>query len=91
MGRSRGKVRELVTILQALPDQNAVVVMGEGSEHETWLAVSGVVQRWIMPIISDAKNRQLGSSRPPTGALNARKVGLRSKRRESYPTPPPPQ
>ena len=37
-------VQELVTIsLQALPDQNATVVIGEGVEKETWLLVSGVV------------------------------------------------
>jgi hypothetical protein len=36
-------VQELVSILQALPDQNATVVIGEGVEKETWLVVSGVV------------------------------------------------
>ncbi|MBT1516310.1 hypothetical protein KIP88_38300 [Bradyrhizobium sp. SRL28] len=45
-------VQELVTILQALPDQNASVV-GEGVEQESWLFVSGVVERRITPINSD--------------------------------------
>jgi hypothetical protein len=40
-------VQELVTILQALPDQNATVVIGEGVEQETWLLVSGVVERRV--------------------------------------------
>jgi len=44
-------VQELVTIsLQALPDQNATVVIGEGVEKETWLLVSGVVERRIAPV-----------------------------------------
>jgi hypothetical protein len=47
------KVRELVTTLQALPDHNATVVIGEGVEQETWLVVSGVVERRITPINSD--------------------------------------
>ena len=47
------KVRELVTLLQALPDQDAVVVIGEGYEQESWLVVSGVVERRITPINSD--------------------------------------
>jgi hypothetical protein len=47
------KVRELVTILQAFPDQDATVVIGEGVEKETWLVVSGVVERRIMLINSD--------------------------------------
>jgi hypothetical protein len=46
-------VQELVAILQALPDQNATVVIGEGVEKETWLVVSGVVERRIMLINSD--------------------------------------
>jgi hypothetical protein len=33
--------------LQALPDQNATVVIGEGVENETWLLVSGVVERRV--------------------------------------------
>ena len=44
------KVRELVTTLQALLDQNATVVIGDGVEQETWLVVSGVVERRIAPI-----------------------------------------
>jgi hypothetical protein len=40
-------VQELVTILQALPDQNATVVIGEGVNQETWLVVSGLVDRRI--------------------------------------------
>ena len=47
------KVRELVTTLQALPDKNATVVIGEGVEQETWLVVSGVVERRIAPINPD--------------------------------------
>ena len=57
------EVRELVTILQGLPNQNAIVVIGDGDEHETWLLVSGVVERrisrsiriWLVP----ASNWQL--------------------------------
>jgi hypothetical protein len=47
------RVQELVTILQALPDPNATVVIREGVEKETWLVVSGVVERWIGLINSD--------------------------------------
>ena len=47
------EVRELVTILQALPSQNAIVVIGDGDEHETWLLVSGVVERRIRSINLD--------------------------------------
>jgi hypothetical protein len=46
-------VQELVTILQALPDQKATVVIGEGVEKETWLLVSGVVERRIAPVNPD--------------------------------------
>jgi hypothetical protein len=46
-------VQELVTILQALPDQNATVVIGEGVEKETWLLVSGVVERRVALTNSD--------------------------------------
>jgi hypothetical protein len=38
---------------QELPDQNATVVIGEGVEKETWLLVSGVIERRITPINSD--------------------------------------
>ena len=55
------KVRELVTILQALPDQEAIVVIGEGAEQETWLVVSGIVERRITPINSDVA----GSGKEP--------------------------
>jgi hypothetical protein len=46
-------VQELVTILQALPDQNATVVIGEEVEKETWLVVSRVVEHRIVLINSD--------------------------------------
>ncbi|KRR08468.1 hypothetical protein CQ12_40285 [Bradyrhizobium jicamae] len=47
------KVRELVTILQALPNQDAIVVIGEGDDDERWLIVSGVVERRVRRINSD--------------------------------------
>ena len=47
------KVQELVTLLQALSDQDAIVVIGEGSEKDAWLLVTGVVERRIKPINSD--------------------------------------
>lgn len=40
-------VRELIEILKALPDQEAIVVIGEGQIPEVWLIVSGVVERRI--------------------------------------------
>ena len=47
------KVRELVTLLQALSDQDAIVVIEEGSEKDIWLLVTGVVERHIKPIDPD--------------------------------------
>ena len=47
------KVRELLPPCRRIPDQNATVVIGEGVEEETWLLVSGVVERRITPINSD--------------------------------------
>jgi hypothetical protein len=41
------KVRELVQELQALPDQDAIVVIGEGSNPLIWLLVTGIIERGI--------------------------------------------
>ncbi|WFU36485.1 hypothetical protein QA635_19535 [Bradyrhizobium brasilense] len=46
-------VSELVRALQALPDQDATVVIGEGMKPDTWLIVSGVVPRQIARIDPD--------------------------------------
>jgi hypothetical protein len=40
-------VRELIEALKALPNQDAMVVIGEGQMPEVWLVVSGVVERRI--------------------------------------------
>lgn len=37
-------VRKFVHVLQALPDQDATVVIGEGAKPQTWLIVSGVAE-----------------------------------------------
>jgi hypothetical protein len=37
------RVRELVNRLKELPDQDAVVLIGEGTEPDVWLLVTGVV------------------------------------------------
>ncbi|WP_298369339.1 hypothetical protein [uncultured Bradyrhizobium sp.] len=47
------KVRELVQVLQALPDQDATVVIGEGAKPETWLIVSGVAECRIARVNED--------------------------------------
>lgn len=47
------RVHELVQALEALPDQNATVVIGEGNVPELWLVVSGVVTRRITRLDSD--------------------------------------
>jgi hypothetical protein len=47
------KVCDLVRALKALPDQDAIAVIGEGGKPEVWLIVSGVVQRRISPIDED--------------------------------------
>ncbi|WLB24087.1 hypothetical protein [Bradyrhizobium japonicum] len=41
------KVRELVRELQALPDQDAIVVNGEGANPLIWLLVTGIIERRI--------------------------------------------
>ena len=41
------KVRELVQELRALPDQDAMVVIGEGSNPLIWLLVTGIIERGI--------------------------------------------
>ena len=38
-------VRELVNRLKDLPDQDAVVLIGEGTEPDVWLVVTGIVER----------------------------------------------
>ena len=40
-------VAELVNILQALPDQQATVVIGDGEAPDTWLMVTGIIERRI--------------------------------------------
>ncbi|MFK4500398.1 hypothetical protein ABIF86_004689 [Bradyrhizobium japonicum] len=40
-------VRELVREHQALPDQDAIVVIGEGSNPLIWLLVTGIIERGI--------------------------------------------
>ena len=40
-------VRELVKALQQLPDQDATVVIGEGTIPDLWLIVGGLVERRI--------------------------------------------
>lgn len=47
------KVRELVQVLQAVPDQDATVVIGEGAKPETWLIVSGVAECRIGRVSDD--------------------------------------
>ncbi|MBR0740366.1 hypothetical protein JQ581_25875 [Bradyrhizobium liaoningense] len=47
------RVRELVQALQSLPDQDATVVIGEGTEPEVWLIVSGLTPRRIMRLDED--------------------------------------
>ncbi|MGY4479480.1 hypothetical protein [Bradyrhizobium sp. USDA 3364] len=47
------KVRELVKALQALRDQDATVVIGEGAKPDTWLIVSGVAERLIARVNDD--------------------------------------
>ncbi|MES5488046.1 hypothetical protein QMZ05_35345 [Bradyrhizobium sp. INPA03-11B] len=47
------KVRELIQALQALKDQDATVVIGEGAQPETWLIVSGVAGRRIARVNDD--------------------------------------
>ena len=39
------RVRELVNRLKDLPDQDAVVLIGEGTEPRVWLVVTGIVER----------------------------------------------
>jgi hypothetical protein len=41
------RVRELVNRLKELPDQDVVVQIGEGTEPDVWLLVTGVVERRI--------------------------------------------
>ena len=46
-------VRELVQALQALPDQDATVVIGEGSKPDEWLIVTGLTPRRIFRLDDD--------------------------------------
>jgi hypothetical protein len=41
------KVAELVSILQALPDQQATVVFGDDDSPNSWLIVTGIIERQI--------------------------------------------
>lgn len=47
------KVCDLVRALKALPDQDAIVVIGKGGKPDVWLIVSGVVPRQISRIDED--------------------------------------
>ena len=47
------KVRELIQLLQALPDRDATGVIGEGAKPETWLIVSGVAECRIARVNDD--------------------------------------
>jgi hypothetical protein len=47
------KVRELIKALQAFPDQDATVVIGEGAKPGVWLVVSGLVPRQISRVDDD--------------------------------------
>jgi hypothetical protein len=40
-------VRELVELLQKLPNQEATVVVGEGIKPDRWLLIIGLVERRI--------------------------------------------
>ena len=55
------KVRELVTLLQCVLDQDATVVIGEGSEPDVWLPVIGLVPRQISPVNDDDDQAGPGS------------------------------
>jgi hypothetical protein len=41
------KVAELVTISQALPNQEATVIIGHGEAPDTWLIATGIIERQI--------------------------------------------
>jgi hypothetical protein len=43
-------VRELVELLQDLPDQEARVVIGDGVSARRWLFVTGVVEQGVAPL-----------------------------------------
>jgi len=43
------KVRELIELLQALPEQEATVVVAEGVRFDRWLLATGVAGRRIAP------------------------------------------
>jgi hypothetical protein len=47
------RVRELMQALQALPDQDATVVIGEGNKPDVWLIVSGLLPRQISRLDDD--------------------------------------
>jgi hypothetical protein len=47
------KVGALVQTLQALPDQDATVVIEEGVKSDMWLIVSGLVGRQIACVNDD--------------------------------------
>ena len=47
------RVRDLVAALKALPNQHAMVVIGEGAVPDLWLIVSGLVQRGIRELDED--------------------------------------
>jgi hypothetical protein len=60
----------LVTILQAPADQARLPSSGKPTEDETWLGVSGVVERRIAPINSDvAGSAKDGQSRLSRNAV----------------------
>jgi hypothetical protein len=41
------KVHELIKALQAWPDQDATVILGEGMRLDRWIIASGIVARRI--------------------------------------------
>ena len=47
------RVCELVEALQALPDQDATVVIGEGGSPGVWLIVSGLISQKIARMDAD--------------------------------------
>jgi hypothetical protein len=55
------RVRELVNRLEDLPDQNAVVLIGEGTEPDVWLVVTGIVERRIRLSEHDPDRARPGS------------------------------
>lgn len=47
------KIRELIRILQELPDQDASVVVSNGPGQDTFLVITGIVERGIRRLESN--------------------------------------